>query len=138
VSARGVRGILADYVRRPAPAFAAAQHGFHLDAGEQRRRYVIQSVLHADGLSLARYQSRFGTNALDDLPQLGDLAECGLAELTSADAGRSRVAGGDMEASTSGTCTLRLTPAGVERSDAVGPWLYSARVQQLIDEYEVR
>ena len=31
---------------------------------------------------------------------------------------------------------LRLTPAGVERSDAIGPALYSTDVRTLMGEYE--
>ena len=33
---------------------------------------------------------------------------------------------------------LRPTERGLERSDTIGPWLYSARVRRLMDEYEVR
>ena len=33
---------------------------------------------------------------------------------------------------------LQLTPEGLERSDAIGPWLYSAQVRALMDAYELR
>jgi oxygen-independent coproporphyrinogen-3 oxidase len=115
VRAAGVREILAEYVARPAENFAVADHGFRLDAGEQRRRYVLQSLLQAEGLSLPAYRRRFGTDALDDLPQLAELEPRGLAR-----------AEGDR---------LALTDAGLERSDAIGPWLYSPAVRALMEAY---
>jgi oxygen-independent coproporphyrinogen III oxidase len=115
VGAAGVREILADYVARPDEAFARADYGFRLDAGEQRRRYVIQSLLTGDGLDRTAYRVRFGGDPLDDLPQLAELASAGLARRDSRG--------------------LRLTDAGFERSDAIGPWLYSARVGRLTEGY---
>jgi oxygen-independent coproporphyrinogen-3 oxidase len=116
VRARGVREVIADYLAQPAGAFASAAHGFRLDAGERRRRYALQSLLLADGLSLSAYRGRFGTDALADLPQLADLGPRGLAK---AEGGR-----------------LALTDAGLERSDAIGPWLYSPAVRALMEAYE--
>ena len=55
--------------------------------------------------------------ASDDLP-LGELVEAGLAE-------RDRA-------------KLGLTERGLELSDAIGPWLYSPRVEALTAEYEAR
>jgi oxygen-independent coproporphyrinogen-3 oxidase len=111
-----VRQLISDYIALPAEAFAAADHGFRLDADEQRRRYVLQSLLPAEGLSLSAYRDRFGTDALADLAQLDELEPRGLAELR-----------GDR---------LVLTEAGVERSDAIGPWLYSPAVQARMEGYE--
>jgi oxygen-independent coproporphyrinogen-3 oxidase len=118
VQARGVREILADYVARPDESFAFADHGFALDADEQRRRHVIQSLLQRDGLAFAAYRRRFGSAPCEDLPQLAELEALGLAAATE---GR-----------------LRLTEAGVERSDAIGPWLYSAKVRALMEDYAWR
>jgi oxygen-independent coproporphyrinogen-3 oxidase len=118
VRAPGIREILADYVARPDEAFDRADYGFRLEPGEQRRRYVIQSLLSGEGLAGAAYRNRFGTEPLDDLPELGELEPLGLARR---DAER-----------------LRLTPAGVERSDAIGPWLYSPAVRGLMGEYAWR
>jgi oxygen-independent coproporphyrinogen-3 oxidase len=116
VGAAPIRAILADYVASPSASFRFADYGFRLDAHEQRRRYVIQSLLQAMGLSLGQYRIRFGTDALADLPELDDLEKNALAERT-AD-------------------RLRLTAAGLERSDVIGPWLYSQHVLALTDSYE--
>jgi oxygen-independent coproporphyrinogen III oxidase len=116
VRPQGVREIIAEYIAQPDMASAVANHGFRLDADEQRRRYVLQSLLLADGLSLPAYRARFGTDAQADLPQLTELEPLGLARAEEK--------------------RLVLTDAGLERSDAVGPWLYSPAVRALMEAYQ--
>jgi oxygen-independent coproporphyrinogen-3 oxidase len=118
VGARGVREILAAFVARPEEAFAVADYGFRLDSGEQRRRYVLQSLLCQEGLDFTAYTRRFGPDVLEDLPCLAELAPRGLAE---------RVEN-----------RLCLTAAGLEFSDALGPWLYSEQVRERMDGYTWR
>jgi oxygen-independent coproporphyrinogen-3 oxidase len=118
VGATTIKGILSDYVRQPDSAFAQARYGCAVGPGEQRRRFVIQSLLQAEGLDCAAYRDRFGSTAWADLPELGDIVSYDLARQ-------------DGE-------RLRLTPAGLERSDTLGPWLYSPRVRQLMEVYELR
>jgi oxygen-independent coproporphyrinogen III oxidase len=118
VGARGVREIIADYVARPDSAFARADYGFALDADEQRRRYVIQSLLTREGLGLAAYQRRFGSNVLDDFQQLAELTEKELA--------------------TSDAACLSLTDTGLAHSDLIGPWLYSDSVRGLMTAYSAK
>jgi oxygen-independent coproporphyrinogen-3 oxidase len=115
VGAAGVRGLIADYVARPEQSFDWADYGFRLDAEDQRRRYVLQSLLYRNGLDETAYRRRFGTEALDDLPELSELEPLGLARRTPAG--------------------LRLTAKGLERSDTIGPWLYSAKVRGLMGDY---
>lgn len=118
VGTAGVREIIADYLGRDAASFAAAEYGCELDGHERRRRWVIKSLLRAEGLDLAAYAGHFGSAAPDDLPELAALADAGLAEY----------AGG------------RLVPtvAGLERSDAIGPWLYSPAVRHGMEAFELR
>jgi oxygen-independent coproporphyrinogen-3 oxidase len=118
VGTRAIAGILADYLARSPADLARADYGFELDADEQRRRVLILSLLQASGLNLANYQRRFGSHALDDFPQLEHLADHGLATIDD------RV--------------IRLTPAGLARSDAIGPWLYSPQVRQRMEDYAWR
>jgi oxygen-independent coproporphyrinogen-3 oxidase len=118
VGSREVREILADYLDRPADRFAVADYGFRLDGAEQRRRFAIQSLLQMDGLDRTAYRRRFGAEATDDLPCLAELEPLGLARCTSE--------------------TVALTDAGLEWSDVLGPWLYSARVRELMEAYECR
>jgi oxygen-independent coproporphyrinogen III oxidase len=118
VGARGVGEIIADYVGRPAASFGSADYGIRLDPEDRRRRHVIQSLLSPEGLDLDTYARRFETQAIDDLPELAELEPLGLAERASG--------------------VLRLTDAGLERSDAIGPWLYSAKVRERMEDYSWR
>ena len=118
VGTRAISGILADYLRRSPAEFAVCDYGIRLDEDEQRRRLVILSLLQAEGLALDHYRRRFGGEVQGDLPQLSLLAESGLATM-------------DGE-------RVQLTAAGLERSDAIGPWLYSAAVCRRMEEYAWR
>jgi oxygen-independent coproporphyrinogen-3 oxidase len=119
VGARGVREILEAYIRRPDEAFDAADYGFELDSSERRRRYLILSILSDEGLDLSAYRRSFGSDAAADFEELGVLLDLGLA---TADEGG----------------VVRLTERGMERSDAIGPWLYSAPVRSKMDGFELR
>ncbi len=113
-----IRSILHAYAETPGEAFAFAHHGYVLNGEEQRRRYVLKSLLEAGGLSLPAYQQRFGSSVLGDLPTLHELFEFGLATVENG--------------------MMQLTPDGLERSDTIGPWLYSLTVQQLMEEYTLQ
>jgi coproporphyrinogen III oxidase-like Fe-S oxidoreductase len=119
VSRAGILNIVSDYLARDAARFSCADFGVRLDDDERRRRFVIKSLLQAEGLSLARFAERFGVPAFDALSQLARLEETGLAEAT-ADG------------------LLRLTDAGLERSDAIGPWLQSAAMRTRMEAYPWR
>ena len=118
VGPKGVKEIVADYLACGPGEFATAVHGFALDDDEPRRRYLLQSILHADGLDAARYAARFGTDPADDFPYLHAFADLALLDY----------AGGKWFP----------TPHGLERSDAIGPWFFSARVRRLMEEYEAK
>lgn len=118
VSAKGVRNILADYIARPDESFQIANYGFFLDEDDQRRRYIIQSLLQVEGLSLTAYMHRFDTELFADYSELGQLIEQDYANLTGE--------------------RLSLTSRGIECSDLIGPWLYSSNVRGLMEAYELR
>jgi oxygen-independent coproporphyrinogen-3 oxidase len=117
VGSREVRSIISSYSERTEASFGEVGYGFRLDPGEQRRRYMLLSLL-ADGVDLAGYRQRFGSDVLEDFPELRELETHGLA----------RPVGG----------VLKLTEAGVERSDLIGPWLHSEGVRALSQEYAWR
>jgi coproporphyrinogen III oxidase-like Fe-S oxidoreductase len=117
VGARGVRDIIDRWVQRDEADFATADYGFVLDEGEQRRRWLILSLLSDDGLDLAAYRAKFGAGADAHFPELADLAPRGFAEQR-----------GDV---------LVLTHTGLARADAIGPWLYSPDVRTRMAEYEL-
>ena len=118
VGADGVRQIIADYIAKPEQDFDFADYGCELDDAEQRRRFLIKSLLRIDGLAPTHYRQQFGADVRCDFPELKELEEAGYLE-------------------TAGSI-LRLTPAGLERSDAIGPWLYSPAMQQRMAAYKPR
>ncbi len=118
VASPGVREILADYGERDDASFAHADFGFALDGAEQRRRYVVQSLLQSDGLDATAYRQRFGCDVFDDLPQLDELEPLGLAQRDGS--------------------LAKLTERGMEMSDVIGPWLNSAAVSDAMREYAQR
>lgn len=105
VGRTGVRSIIQHFIEADTAEFRAADYGCELDEEEQRRRYVIKSLLRSDGLRLDPYRAYFESDASADFPELQLLVNEDLASL-SAD-------------------TLRLTARGLELSDAIGPWLFS-------------
>jgi coproporphyrinogen III oxidase-like Fe-S oxidoreductase len=117
VGARGVREIIDRWIATPDAGFAVADYGFVLDDEEQRRRWLILSLLSAEGVDLAAYRRRFTRDASVDFPELAELTTRRLA--ASADG------------------ALQLTPAGLARADAIGPWLGSAAVRRRMTEYEL-
>ncbi len=118
VSVRGVRAVIDDYLSRPAEDFARAEVGFTLDQTEQRRRWLVKTLLRSDGVDRAVWRDRFGADVLDDFPQLSTLA--------------------DRDWLTDTSSTLRLTDEGLAHGDLVGPWLVSGPVRTAMAEYAPR
>ena len=117
VGNKGVKGIIADFVEASDEEHRFANYGVTLTDEDRRRRFVILSLLSAEGLNLTTYNTMFGTVADSDFTELGAMATAGATERL-----------GDV---------VRLTDRGMERSDAIGPWLRSRRVNQLIDSYDL-
>ncbi|MFE3200229.1 STM4012 family radical SAM protein [Embleya sp. NPDC055664] len=114
-----VRGIIDEYVALDRDAFSRARFGYRLDAAEQRRRYLLTSLLQADGLDVAEYRARFDSDAVADFArELEPLADGGLL---SVDADR-----------------VVLTEDGLGWSDAIGPALFSSATAALMDGYRAR
>jgi oxygen-independent coproporphyrinogen-3 oxidase len=121
VSPHEVRAIVDQYVATG--DFEHAEVGFRLDADEQRRRHLVQSLLQAEGLDVAGYRGRFGTLPREDFAvELAALAERGFLAPGPGHGGVDDV--------------LRLTPEGLAWSDAIGPMLFSAPVRAAMRAYE--
>jgi coproporphyrinogen III oxidase-like Fe-S oxidoreductase len=113
VSVPQVRAVIDGFLARPADDFDHAEFGYVLDDTEQRRRWLLKSLLRAEGVDAAAYRMRFSRLPIEDFPQLVDLAERGWADV-----------GG-----------TRLTAAGLAQSDAIGPWLVSGTVRRAMTGY---
>jgi coproporphyrinogen III oxidase-like Fe-S oxidoreductase len=115
VGSRSIRGIVDDYVARTCKRMSIADYGCKLDFSEQRRRYLIKSLLRADGLENSAYVGRFGSDVLEDFPGLQELAELGALEI--------------------GEPGPRLTDLGFEWSDVIGPWLFSTSMRSRMESF---
>lgn len=113
-----MRRIVEQFVERSEQAHELAHVGIELDDDEQRRRWVIKSVLRLEGLELEAYRARFGGDPCLDMPLLARLADSGHLDHL-----------GD-----------RIVPTalGLEQSDAIGPALVSDAVRRLSTEWEAR
>jgi coproporphyrinogen III oxidase-like Fe-S oxidoreductase len=118
VGVGAVRAIIDDFLSRPAADFDVAEYGFPLDAVEQRRRWLLKSLLRTEGVDRVAYQARFGSTVDAHFPQLSQLADGGYL----ADDGH----------------RVRLTADGLAYSDAVGPWLVSPGVRDAMAGYASR
>jgi oxygen-independent coproporphyrinogen-3 oxidase len=114
VGAAGVQAILQHFIKRTAEDFSEADYGCSLDATEQRRRYVLKSLLRSDGLDLEAYRARFGSDPMCDLPELTELSELDLVSREN---------------------PLQLNGRGLELSDVIGPWLCSPAMREKMSQF---
>ncbi|MEO9515882.1 MAG: STM4012 family radical SAM protein [Paracoccaceae bacterium] len=114
VSRAAILGVLQRYIAKDRSDFSRIDHGIRLTQIEKMRRYVLKSLLHQDGLNTARFEYLFNHRLDDTFPELSVLAGAGL------------LASGSV---------LKLTPAGLERSDAIGPWFYSSNITQKMEAF---
>lgn len=118
VSRRGVTDIVNHYVDSIHSATNAIDYGFELNKDDQRRRYLILSLLSSEGIKFDLYQNRFETELLQDFPELDQLVQHEFAQ--------------------SAVNTMALTQKGLEYSDSIGPWLYSSKVNRLSSTCDVQ
>ena len=113
VTQAGVRAILGHWIAQADADLGLATHGFRLSLDEQRRRFVILSLLQSAGMSLAEFDRLEGDpRELNELRERGWLFE-------------------------HDDC-LRLTEAGLENSDLIGPLLASEPVRARLREFVSR
>lgn len=115
VGRAGVQAIIDDFAGRAREQLSVADYGCRLNAGEQRRRYALKSLLRADGLEVGDYRAHFGSDVFADLPQLEELVKENL--------------GGEADRH------FRLNARGLELSDVIGPWLGSAEVRMRMNQF---
>ncbi|MFD3534120.1 STM4012 family radical SAM protein [Streptomyces sp. NPDC058664] len=117
VDMREIRSIIDAYTETA--DFSRAEVGRWVDAGEARRRHLLQSLLQAGGMPVAGYEERFGSSPFADFPaELGRFEALGWLD-------------GDAPAG-----LLRLSPEGLAHSDGLGPELFSPSVRAAMAAYE--
>src|SRR5262249_52269667 len=117
VSRAGVIRIITNFNSGSHDAFSHARYGYELDLDEQKRRYILKSLLRENGLDYAAYKRAFSSQPLDDFQQLFELIK-------------------NSWACEEDDC-LRLTSSGLELSDVIGPWLCSSGVRQKMRSFEM-
>lgn len=119
VGMREIRSIIDAYTTTE--DFSRAEVGRAVDAGEARRRHLLQSLLQAEGLAVEGYRERFGSRPADDFPaELDRFADLGWLDTDA------------------GPGLLRLSPTGLAYSDALGPALFSPAVRAAMAAYEAK
>ncbi|MFC8268626.1 STM4012 family radical SAM protein [Streptomyces cinereoruber] len=117
VDMREIRSIIDAYTETG--DFSRARVGRWVDAGEARRRHLLQSLLQAEGMPVAGYEERFGSSPFADFPEeLGRFEALGWL---------------DGEAPEG---LLRPSPEGLAHSDGLGPELFSPGVRAAMAAYE--
>ncbi|WP_411072728.1 STM4012 family radical SAM protein [Streptomyces sp. cmx-4-25] len=117
VDMREIRSIVDAYTETG--DFSRARVGRWVDAGEARRRHLLQSLLQAGGMPVAGYEERFGSSPFADFPEeLGRFEALGWLD-------------GEAPAG-----LLRLSPEGLAHSDGLGPELFSPGVRAAMAAYE--
>jgi len=113
VKRQAIQGIIDNYTARE--DFTRIGHGIRLSSQEQKRRYVIKSILNHEGLDLEAYEARFGRSAFLELPDLHILI--------------------DADYLNQSATHLTPTPLGLERSDAMGSFLISTNIEKSMKAY---
>lgn len=110
-----VRDALARWVAQTDADFALARHGFALGPDEQRRRFLMLSLLEGR-LERGEYTTRFGGDVASHFPELREAVAAGLVAEE--------------------PLSLSLTELGRECSDVLGFWLQSPAVRSLRAAWE--
>ncbi len=92
------------------------EHGYILSPAERKRRFLLKNLLYYRGVPLKAYTALFGCSPLDDFPVL---EEWRAAQWLVGDEGD----------------YLRLTEAGLDLSDYLGPELISPEVQAKMEAW---
>jgi oxygen-independent coproporphyrinogen III oxidase len=115
VSRPNVNAIVKDYLQKPAHAFQQATYGIQLTEDDRKRRYLIKSLLKAEGLHFQDYTRQFQEDILQSFPELNSLA--------------------DLQLATQDSQTIKLTSEGLAYSDLLGHWFISNPVKTKMQEY---
>ncbi len=116
VGRRAVHAIIDSYMARESHSFRSAFYGVRLSEEEQRRRYLLMSLLQVAGVDVCDFENGFHVHPMNVCPEMTRLKELGWLEVVDE--------------------RVRLTEQGLERSDEIGPFLFSQEVKAKMGEYE--
>lgn len=107
--------IIDQYNQTSFKQFQHANYGIELSLEDQKRRYLLLSLLQCEGFVLSNYQQQFGANLLKDFPELVLLEKHALASVNNK--------------------MIRLNERGIAFSDVIGHWLFSHHVRQRMQNW---
>lgn len=111
-----IKKIIQDYIDTPDWHLAQVDYGIELDLEDQKRRYVLLSLLQCEGLNLHTYQQKFQSSIFDDFPELVLLE-------------KQRLASSDSD-------YLILNEQGIAYSDVIGHWFFSNNIKSRMQDWE--
>jgi oxygen-independent coproporphyrinogen-3 oxidase len=115
VESTRVHAILDEWMQQTRGDFRFANWGCQLSDDDRRRRFLIQSLLTLPGLDASEFARRFDGALMETIPELVRFIEDGFVE---------RLGG-----------VYRMTPLGLEFSDAIGPALYSSECLASLESF---
>lgn len=118
VRRQAVLPIIQDYCQRSSTDFQSANYGIELSRDEQMRRFIIKTILNADGLNLRLFEKRFDQSPIQLFPELSQLCEAGLMSMTEDH--------------------IRPTDEAFQYADAIGPLFYSQAIATRMREYRLK
>ncbi len=113
-----VKSIIDRYIQLTERDFSFVSYGIELDQTERKRRFIIQSLLQSDGLSIDAYQAEFASNPLSDINILNGFIAEGIAYEESG--------------------FIKLNALGLSLSDSISYALYSEEIKELMNSYEAK
>lgn len=119
VGSKNVKSIIESYLAKQPSDYAVADYGIQLNEDERKRRYLIKSILQAAGLDKRQYQAFFQSDVLAEHPKLIQLLESDLCFVEN-------------------DTHIKLNSAGLDLSDAIGPWLYSDAIVAKMYEFDLK
>jgi len=114
VGRKGVKNIIESYNQSTKEDFQDIYYGIELSPDEQKRRYVIKSLLEGENLDKRKYFNFFNSQFFEDLPEMYELFNLNLANDNNG--------------------VIQLNERGLELSDVIGPYLYSAQTNILMEK----
>ena len=111
-----IKQIIQDYNNTPTEQFSQAHYGIEISLEDQKRRHVLLGLLQTDGLSVSKFQQRFNSDLLKELPQLTLLEKHQLATISPEH--------------------IRLNEKGIAYSDLIGSWLFTENIRAKMQGWE--
>ncbi len=117
VSQSEVHQIIQDYIKKTPAEFLHIPYGITLNEEDKQRRFILKSLFKVKGLDTDSFRREFNIEPQKGYPELVELLDIGLAHKNGS--------------------FIVLTERGLALSDILGPWLYSQKVIDLMEGFDI-